>query len=397
MDFSDIGVVLVAAGRGVRAGGDGPKQYRALTGQPVLSRTIAAFESALPDARILCVIHADDRDLYEAALARSGAASRVLPPVVGGASRQESVLAGLRALDAGRTRIVLIHDAARPFASASLIHAAVAAARAHGAAVPALAPVDALKGVDAQDHLLGDIDRNSVRAVQTPQAFALDLIKAAHEKAAAQGFSNAADDAAVAAFAGHRVHTFDGDAANVKLTHPQDFASAEMRLLMGLPDVRTGLGYDVHAFGPGDHIWLGGVRIAHDAALVGHSDADVLLHALTDAILGAIADGDIGAHFPPSDMRWKGAASDVFLKDAAARVAALGGIIAHLDATIICEAPKVGPHREVIRARVAEIAGLEIGRVAVKATTSERLGFTGRREGIAVQAIATVRLPMGGV
>jgi 2-C-methyl-D-erythritol 4-phosphate cytidylyltransferase/2-C-methyl-D-erythritol 2,4-cyclodiphosphate synthase len=258
-----------------------------------------------------------------------------------------------------------------------------------------LAPVDALKGVDAQGRLLNDIDRNSVRAVQTPQAFAFDLIRNAHARAAAQGFAGAADDAAVAAFAGHKVHSFDGDEGNLKLTHPQDFATAEMRLIMALPDIRTGLGYDVHAFGPGDHIWLGGVRIPHEAALVGHSDADVLLHALTDAILGAIADGDIGAHFPPSDMRWKGAASDLFLRDAAARVAARGGLIAHLDATIICEAPKIGPHRDAIRKKVAEIAGLDIGRVAIKATTSERLGFTGRREGVAVQAIATVRLPLG--
>ena len=395
MDFSDVAVVLVAAGRGVRAGGEGPKQYRLLAGQPVLARTIAAFATALPAARLLCVIHPDDRDLYDAAAASSGAADRLLAPVIGGASRQDSVRAGLDALDGAVTRIVLIHDAARPFAGARLIHAAVDAARRHGAAVPALAPVDALKGVDAQGRLLSDIDRNGVRAVQTPQAFALDLIRGAHQRAAAQGFTGAADDAAIAAFAGHMVHTFEGDAGNLKLTHPQDFAQAELRVFMALPDVRTGLGYDVHAFGPGDHIWLGGVRIAHDAALVGHSDADVLLHALTDAILGAIADGDIGAHFPPSDMRWKGAASDVFLKDAVARVAARGGLIAHLDATIICEAPKIGPHRDVIRETIARIAGLDVGRVAVKATTSERLGFTGRREGIAVQAIATVRLPMG--
>lgn len=396
MDWSDVGVILVAAGRGTRAGGDGPKQYRPLAGLPVLSRTLDAFAAALPGARAVCVIHPDDAALYEEAVARvTTPGLDLLAPVAGGATRQDSVRAGIAAFRSG-AKIVLIHDAARPFASARLIRSAVEAARAHGAAVPAVALVDALKSVDDQERLTGDVDRNRVRAVQTPQAFAFDLIRDAHERAAAQGFSNAADDAAIAAWAGHRVHTFEGEAGNVKLTHPQDFAAAEARLFMSLADVRTGSGYDVHAFGPGDHIWLGGVRVPHDAGLVGHSDADVLLHALTDAILGAIADGDIGAHFPPSDPRWKGAASDIFLKEAVRRVTALGGVIAHLDATIICEAPKVGPHRDAIRARVAEIAGLDIGHVAIKATTSEKLGFTGRREGVAAQALATVRLPFGG-
>jgi 2-C-methyl-D-erythritol 4-phosphate cytidylyltransferase / 2-C-methyl-D-erythritol 2,4-cyclodiphosphate synthase len=353
----------------------------------------------LPGAQFVCVIHPADADLYEDAAQRAVDASsgslNLLAPVAGGATRQESVRAGLAALNDGGARFVLIHDAARPFASTRLIRATVEAAREYGAAVPALAPVDALKSFDAQGRLTGDVDRKLVRAVQTPQAFAYALVRDAHERAAAQGFTDAADDAAVVAWAGHRVHTFEGEVENVKLTHPQDFAAAEARLFNALADVRTGLGYDVHAFGPGDHIWLGGVRVPHDAGLVGHSDADVLLHALTDAILGAIADGDIGAHFPPSDPRWKGAASDIFLKDAVRRVRERGGVIAHLDATIICEAPKVGPHRDSIRARVAEIAGLDIGRVAIKATTSEKLGFTGRREGIAVQAVASVRLPLG--
>ncbi|MFN3890387.1 MAG: bifunctional 2-C-methyl-D-erythritol 4-phosphate cytidylyltransferase/2-C-methyl-D-erythritol 2,4-cyclodiphosphate synthase [Beijerinckiaceae bacterium] len=395
MNWSDVAVVLVAAGRGTRAGGDAPKQYRQLGGLPVLARTAGAFASALPGARIVCVIHPDDQDRYEDAAARSGIAIGLLAPVAGGATRQDSVRAGLAALDPVATRIVLIHDAARPFASAALIQAAVVAAREHGAAVPALAPVDALKSVDPQGRLEADVDRNRVRAVQTPQAFAYDLILNAHERAASRGLTDAADDAAVAAWAGHRVHTFEGEAANMKLTHAEDFAAAEARLLAAMGDVRTGFGYDVHAFGPGDHIWLGGVRVPHDAGLVGHSDADVLLHALTDAILGAIADADIGAHFPPSDPSWKGASSDIFLKDAVRRVAARGGAVSHLDATIVCEAPKVGPHRDAIRARIAEIAGLPIGRVAVKATTSERLGFTGRREGVAAQAVATVRLPLG--
>jgi 2-C-methyl-D-erythritol 4-phosphate cytidylyltransferase/2-C-methyl-D-erythritol 2,4-cyclodiphosphate synthase len=397
MSWSDVAVVLVAAGRGVRAGGDGPKQYRLLCGLPVLTHTIRAFSDALPGARLVCVINSDDLDLFEHAVSRAGldAARDMHPPVIGGATRQQSVRAGLVSLQDSGTKIVLIHDAARPFASERVIHAAVEAARAHGAAVPVLAPVDALKTLDERNLICEELDRNAIRAVQTPQAFRYDLIFAAHERAAALGFTAAADDAAVAVWSGHDVETFAGETTNVKLTHPQDFAAAEAHLMLALADVRTGLGYDVHAFGPGDHVWLGGLRVPHDAGLVGHSDADVLLHALTDAILGAIADGDIGAHFPPSDPQWKGASSDLFLKDAVARVTARGGMIAHLDATIICEAPKVGPHRDAIRARIAEIAGLQLSRVAVKATTSEKLGFTGRREGIAVQAIATVRLPMG--
>jgi 2-C-methyl-D-erythritol 4-phosphate cytidylyltransferase/2-C-methyl-D-erythritol 2,4-cyclodiphosphate synthase len=398
MNWSDIAVIVVAAGRGVRAGGDGPKQYRPLAGLPVITRTLNAFATAMPGATLLGVIHPDDVDLYESALAGAPALrtdSRILQPAFGGATRQESVRAGLAVLDPALTKIVLIHDAARPLVSARLIHAAVEAAREHGAAIPALAPVDALKSLDEQGRIGADINRNGVRAVQTPQAFSYDFIRNAHERAAAQGFSEAADDAAVAVWAGHSVHTFDGEATNMKLTHPQDFAAAQAHLMQALSDLRTGLGYDVHAFGPGDHVWLGGLRIPHDAGLVGHSDADVLLHALTDAILGAIADGDIGSHFPPSDQRWKGAASDIFLKYAVERVVQRGGLIAHLDATIICEAPKIGPHRDAIRARIADITGLDLGRVAIKATTSEQLGFTGRREGIAVQAIATVRLPMG--
>ncbi len=398
MNWSDVAVVVVAAGRGVRAGGDGPKQYQLLAGLPVITRTLNAFAAAIPGASLVCVIHADNLDLYESALSRVPALRSgvfILPPVTGGATRQESVRAGLAALDVAVTKVVLIHDAARPLVSARLIRAAVDAARKHSAAIPAFAPVDALKSIDEQGRILHDIDRNSVRAVQTPQAFSYDLIRNAHDRAAAQGFGEAADDAAVALWAGCHVHTFDGEATNVKLTHPPDFAAAQMQIMQSLGDVRTGLGYDVHAFGPGDHVWLGGLRIAHDAGLVGHSDADVLLHALTDAILGAVADGDIGSHFPPSDQRWKGAASDIFLKHAVERVMQRGGLIAHLDATIICEAPKIGPHRDAIRARIAQITSLDPGRVAIKATTSEQLGFTGRREGIAVQAIATVRLPTG--
>lgn len=393
MDSRDVAIVLVAAGRGLRAGGDLPKQYRTLAGRTVIARTLEAFTTALPGAAIVPVINPDDRALYDAAVAPL-ALDALRAPVAGGATRQDSVRAGLASLAGAGVGIVLIHDAARPFASPALIQAAVEAARRHGAAVPAVAVVDALTTVDADGRLGEGVDRGRVRAVQTPQAFAFGLIHDAHEQAAAAGLRDLPDDSAVAAWAGHAVQTFPGDPTNVKLTTPEDFAAAQARLLAGLADVRIGSGYDVHAFGPGDHVWLGGVKIAHDAALVGHSDADVLLHALTDAILGALADGDIGSHFPPSDPRWKGAASDQFLKHAVARVAARGGMVAHLDATIICEAPKVGPHRDAIRESVARIAGLSLDRVAVKATTSEKLGFTGRREGVAAQATATIRLPM---
>ena len=233
-----------------------------------------------------------------------------------------------------------------------------------------------------------------LRAVQTPQAFSLDLILEAHRRARADGRHDLTDDAAVAEFAGHDVFVFDGEPSNSKITTSEDFLAAEQRLLSSLVDVRTGQGFDVHSFTAGDHVWLGGVKIAHTQALTGHSDADVVLHALTDAILGAIGDGDIGTHFPPSEARWKGAASDIFLRHAVDRVRLRGGVVAHLNATIVCEAPKIGPHREAMRARIADIAGLAIGRVAVTATTSERLGFTGRGEGIAAWGLATVRLPL---
>jgi 2-C-methyl-D-erythritol 4-phosphate cytidylyltransferase / 2-C-methyl-D-erythritol 2,4-cyclodiphosphate synthase len=235
--------------------------------------------------------------------------------------------------------------------------------------------------------------RAGLRAVQTPQAFRFPLILDAHRRAAAAGVGDLTDDVAVAEWAGAPAYVFEGDPANVKVTTMQDLKAAQARLTPSLTETRVGQGFDVHAFAPGDHVWLCGVRIPHTAALSGHSDADVGLHALADAIYGALADGDIGHHFPPSDPQWKGAASHIFLAHAAERVRARGGAIAHLDATLICEAPKVGPHRDAMRARVAEIVDLDVGRVAVKATTSEKLGFTGRGEGIACLAMATVRLP----
>ncbi len=287
---------------------------------------------------------------------------------------------------------MLVHDAARPFASPALVSRAIAAAAA-GAAIPGVAMTDTIKEVDADARVLRTLDRARLRGIQTPQAFTFDALLAAHRKAAAASRDDFTDDAALAEWAGMTVSVFEGDADNVKLTNPEDFSRIEARELAALGDVRTGNGYDVHAFAEGDHVWLGGVKIAHERALSGHSDADAGLHALVDAILGALADGDIGAHFPPSDPKWKGASSDRFLRFAVERVRARGGRVVHLDLTIVCEAPKIGPHRDAMRARIAEIAGLSIDRVGVKATTSEKLGFTGRREGIAAFATATVRLP----
>jgi len=264
-----------------------------------------------------------------------------------------------------------------------------------GAAIPALPVTDTVKLVDAQDIITATLDRSKLRTVQTPQAFSFDKLLAAHRRALAAGREDFTDDAALAEWAGMKVAVFAGETGNIKITNAEDFARSEAMQFQALGDVRTGSGIDVHAFGPGDHITLGGIRIPHSHALVGHSDADVGLHALVDAILGALADGDIGSHFPPSDPRWKGASSDRFLKYAVERVIARGGRIANFEVTLICERPKIGPLRDTMRARIAEITGVDISRIAVKATTSERLGFTGREEGIAATASATIRLPWG--
>ena len=387
-----VAVLVVAAGRGSRVGGDVPKQYRLLGGRTVLARTLALFDAHPAVDRILVAIGPDDGPLFRASAEGIG---KLAGTVVGGRTRQASCLAGIRALAADEPDILLIHDAARPFASADLVDRAIAAARLHGAAVPGLAVTDTVKRIDADGRVVDTPDRALLRSVQTPQAFRFDLIEAAHRRAAAAGIETLTDDGAVVEWAGHPLFIFEGETSNMKLTTEADFKRAEQAAspLAALGDVRNGTGFDVHAFTEGDHVWLNGIRIAHERALKGHSDADVGLHALTDAILGAIGDGDIGSHFPPSDPQWKGASSDRFLAHAAALVARRGGAIAHLDVTILCEAPKVGPHREAMRARIAEIAGLPVDRVGVKATTTESLGFTGRREGIAAMASATVRLP----
>jgi len=388
--MTDVAAVVVAAGRGTRAaGGHLPKQFRQIGGETMLRRTLLTLVEGAKLGRVQPVIHPDDLAHFESA----AAGISTLPPVHGGATRQISVRAGLEALSAQPPDIVLVHDAARPFASADLIARAVTAAARSGAAIPALPVTDTVKTVDADGHVDKTLDRSTLRLVQTPQAFDFVALLTAHRAAAAQGRDDFTDDAALAEWAGMKVAVFPGEPSNIKVTTADDFARAEADAFARLGDVRTGSGIDVHAFAPGEYVTLGGIRIAHTHALTGHSDADVALHALTDAILGALADGDIGAHFPPSDPQWKGASSDRFFTFALDRLKARGGRVAHLDLNIVCEAPKIGPHRDAMRENIARLAGIGIDRVAVKATTSERLGFTGRGEGIVAYATATVRLP----
>jgi len=386
---STVAAVIVAAGRGTRVGGELPKQYRMLAGEPVIRSSLSLFAWHGQIGAVQAVIHRDDVASYEAA----AKGLKLMPPVHGGASRQDSVLAGLEALSGSTPDIVLVHDAARPFCSTGLVSRAIAACAETGAAIPGLEVTDTIKRVDADGRITGTVNRAELRSVQTPQAFSYPALLDAHRKAAAAGRHDFTDDAALVEWAGMQVATFAGEPGNTKLTTEDDFARAEARRLASLADLRVGSGYDVHTFGDGDHIMLGGIRVPHKRGVVGHSDADVVLHAVVDAILGALADGDIGKHFPPSDMRWKGASSDIFLKFAVDRVTQRGGKIAHIDITVVCEAPRVGPHRDAMRARIAEICGMAADRVAVKATTSEEMGFTGRGEGIVAMATATVRLP----
>lgn len=387
-----VAAVVVAGGRGLRAGGDLPKQYRRILGAPVIRPSLATLALHRGIAAVQPVIHPDDGPLFQ----QASAGLALLPAVHGGATRQASVRAGLEALERHRPDLVLVHDAARPFASEALVTRAIEAAHASGAAVPVMAVADTVKTVDAAGCVTGTIDRAQLRLVQTPQAFGFASLLAAHRQAQTAGRDDFSDDAQLAEWAGLKVTTFEGEAGNVKLTTSDDFVRAEMAQVAALSDVRTGFGFDVHSFGDGDHVMLGGVRISHRRGLAGHSDADVVLHALVDAILGALAEGDIGVHFPPTDPRWRGASSDRFLAFAVERVRVRGGRIAHLDVTIVCEAPRIGPHRDLMRARIAEISGLPIERVGVKATTSEKMGFTGRGEGMAAFANATIRLPWSG-
>jgi 2-C-methyl-D-erythritol 4-phosphate cytidylyltransferase / 2-C-methyl-D-erythritol 2,4-cyclodiphosphate synthase len=384
-----IAALVVAAGRGLRAGAGEPKQYRTIGGHSVIYRAMEAFCTHPQISLVQPVLNPCDIAMFSAAVAGLG----YEPPVAGGATRQASVHAGLEALVAQAPDLVLIHDAARPFVSHRVISRAIEAVARTGAAIPTVAVADTIKLVDASGAVEATPERARLRIAQTPQVFQYDIILDAHRLAVREGRADFTDDAALAEWAGLTVATFEGDAANMKLTTAEDFVREEARLASLLGDIRTGTGYDVHAFGDGDHVMICGVRVPHTKGFLAHSDGDVGLHALVDAILGALADGDIGSHFPPSDPQWKAAASYKFLKYAVDRVTERGGRIANLEVTLICERPKIGPLRDLMRARIAEISGLDVSRVAVKATTSERLGFTGREEGIAATASATIRLP----
>ena len=386
--------LVVAAGRGTRAAGAAgvPKQYATLGGAPMLTRTLEALASHDGIDLVQVVVHPDDLDLYAAAVANIGA--KLLPPVPGGATRQQSGLAGLEALAAHGASHVLIHDAARPFVTADIIDRVTAALDTDFAGVAAEPVADTLKRASAEDHVSATVDSAGLWRAQTPQGFDFDTILDLHRQAATAGRSDFTDDAAIAEWAGIPVKLVAGASRNTKITTAEDLTMANALVAAGPMEPRTGTGFDVHRFTEGDHVWLCGVKIPHTAKLEGHSDADVGLHALTDAVLGAIGDGDIGQHFPPSDMQWKGAASHLFLEYAARRVRDRGGRITNVDVTLLCEAPRVGPHRDAMRTAVAAMLGIDVSRVGVKATTTEQLGFTGRREGIAAMASATVLLPL---
>lgn len=374
--------LIVAAGKGERAGGAVPKQFAALGGKALLCHALDSFRSHPGISAIILVVGEGQTHL-----ARTALNGRLVDGLVtGGAERQDSVRAGLAAIASlDGVEAVLIHDAARPFLPHAVIDRLLEALETFPAAVPALPVADTLA---KEEHGLGPVvDRSGLYRIQTPQAFTLDAAMTSHK---AWTGTAATDDAQMARAAGYRVAMVEGDMALEKVTRPMDFQAAEQRLQAQMVS-RTGMGFDVHRLEPGEELWLCGLKIPHDKGLSGHSDADVALHALVDALLGAISAGDIGSHFPPSDLRWKGAASHLFAEHARDLVTQAGGIIDHVDLTIICEAPKIGPHRDAMRACVAAMLQLPVSRVSIKATTTEGLGLTGRGEGIAAQAVATVR------
>jgi 2-C-methyl-D-erythritol 4-phosphate cytidylyltransferase / 2-C-methyl-D-erythritol 2,4-cyclodiphosphate synthase len=391
-----VAALIVAAGRGARATGERslPKQYCPIGGVPMLARTIDAFANHRQVAEIVVVIHPDDASLYAAATEPH--VGRLRQPVPGGARRQDSVRAGLEALAGDAPSAVLIHDAARPFVSSDLIARVIGGLAGHQGALPCLPVTDTLKWV-AGGQVIGTAERDQLWRAQTPQGFRFDAILAAHRAAAKQPAREFTDDAGVAEWFGLDVALVEGSEDNRKLTTVEDLKLADElfkpRVERDNGTIRVAQGYDVHAFGAGDAVILCGVTIPHPKKLIGHSDADVGLHALTDALLGTIADGDIGTHFPPSDARWRGVASEVFLKHAASLLRARGGKIVHADVTLLCESPRIGPYRDLMRSRIAEMLGIELAQVSIKATTNEGLGFIGRSEGIAAMATATVSLP----
>ena len=377
-----VTALIVAAGKGERLGGDVPKQYRPIGGKPVLRWAAEAMAGSASIDQIRVVVGPGQQELAKAALEGFDVGALI----EGGAERSDSVINGLHAIGGGT---VLVHDAARPFCPPAVVDRLLSALEGHDGAVPVLPVADtlALGGVTLES----PVDRRHLLRVQTPQAFHIEDLIYAYEEA---GRASATDESTVMLAAGLKVATVEGDLLLEKLTTPADWDRAEAILASRLIS-RTGMGYDVHAFAGEGPIMLGGIAVPHSRGLAGHSDADVVLHAITDALLGAAGLGDIGEHFPPSDAQWKGASSDLFLRHAASLVRARGGIIDHVDVTIIAEEPKVGPHRSAIRMRVSEILGVTLDQVSVKATTTEGLGFTGRREGMAAQAVASIRLGAG--
>lgn len=398
-----IAAIVVAAGRGERASAGGettPKQYRTLAGVPVLVRTINALLDHGSIDWVLPVIHPEHGERY-AALGISD--PRVLAPVLGGAERQASVLEGLKGLGAKRPDLVLIQDAARPFANREIIQGVIDALGGAEAALPVVPVTDTIKRSTDGVTVSATEDRSTLFAAQTPQGFRFPQILSAHMRASRlpRPFT---DDAAIAEWAGLKVALTKGSADNIKITNPGDFHNAE-RIMNGAKsmndqrinaEMRVGMGVDFHQFVEGDAVWLGGVRIPHSKKLSGHSDADAALHALTDALYGAIGEGDIGTHFPPSDPQWKGAASSIFLEHAGKLIAERGGRVVNVDLTIVCEAPRIGPHVAAMKAVIGGVLGIAPDRVAVKATTSEQMGFAGRGEGLMAQAVAMVELPREG-
>lgn len=376
-----IAALIVAAGKGERAGGSTPKQFARLGGKPLFLHSVDRL-AAHPAIGAIHVVIGEGQQ----AIAREMLGTREVALVIGGAERQDSVRAGLEAIAALEADAVFIHDAARPFVSNIVIDRLIDRLRTADGAVPALVVVDTLA---RSEGALGDVvDRTGLVRIQTPQAFKFDAIMTSHQR---WNGGIATDDAQMARAAGYEVTTVEGDPMLEKITHAEDFAAAEARIA-ATRSTRTGMGFDVHRLETGRDLWLCGVQVPHDRGLAGHSDADVALHAVVDAILGALGEGDIGSHFPPSDPQWKGAGSHLFVEHARQLVAARQGAIDHVDVTIICEAPKIGPYRQAMRSRLSELLGVEVGRVSVKATTTEGLGLTGRREGIAAQAIASVRI-----
>ena len=378
--------LILAGGTGSRLGSDIPKQYLTLNGKSVLRHTVDVFLRHPQVDAVQVVIGAEDRQMYESAIGDAG----IRAPVNGGASRQDSGRNGLEALIDDTPEFVLIHDAARPFVDAATIDRVIAALESSSAVLPGVPVADTLKRGTGDPPVVGDtVDRFGLWRAQTPQGFRFEEILNAHRDAIGQQLT---DDAAVAENAGLSVALVQGHEDNFKITTSDDLKRAQRMTEGSTNDIRIGTGFDVHALGDGDHVILCGVRIDHTHGLRGHSDADVAMHAVTDALLGAIAEGDIGSHFPPSDDQWRGAASSVFLEHAGKLIAGRGGSIGNIDLTIICEAPKIGPHRDAMADSLADILGISADRVSVKATTTEKLGFTGRGEGIAAQASATVRL-----